>query len=218
MAARTPRRAARRARPVGRRAARAAGRRARRCSARCCRSSAASTTSWPAPTPAGALVQFARAENATQIVLGASRQSRWTHLLRGSVINERAPSVGRHRRPRDLVRPRARRAPSASRPTALGARVAARCCRRAAASSRGRWRSSAPPLAHPRARPTLRDTLDAPERPPALPARRGRGRRARRLRARVRVRDHRVPARQLVLHAAVLRVHDRGGREPPRAR
>jgi two-component system sensor histidine kinase KdpD len=33
------------------------------------------------------LVQFARAENATQIVLGASRQSRWTHLLRGSVIN-----------------------------------------------------------------------------------------------------------------------------------
>ena len=37
--------------------------------------------------PATALVQFARAENATQIVLGASRQSRWTHLLRGSVIN-----------------------------------------------------------------------------------------------------------------------------------
>src|SRR5215510_9226285 len=37
--------------------------------------------------PAGTLVQFARAENATQIVLGASQQSRWTHLLRGSVIN-----------------------------------------------------------------------------------------------------------------------------------
>jgi two-component system sensor histidine kinase KdpD len=36
--------------------------------------------------PAGTLVQFARAENATQIVLGASRQSRVTHLLRGSVI------------------------------------------------------------------------------------------------------------------------------------
>ncbi len=33
------------------------------------------------------LVQFARTQNATQIVLGASRQSRWTHLLRGSVIN-----------------------------------------------------------------------------------------------------------------------------------
>ncbi len=36
--------------------------------------------------PAATLVQFARSENATQIVLGASRQSRWTHLLRGSVI------------------------------------------------------------------------------------------------------------------------------------
>jgi two-component system sensor histidine kinase KdpD len=36
---------------------------------------------------ATALVQFARAENATQLVMGASRQSRWTHLLRGSVIN-----------------------------------------------------------------------------------------------------------------------------------
>ena len=33
-----------------------------------------------------ALVQFAHAQNATQIVLGASRQSRWTHLIRGSVI------------------------------------------------------------------------------------------------------------------------------------
>jgi two-component system sensor histidine kinase KdpD len=37
---------------------------------------------------ATALVQFARTENATQIVLGASRQSRWTHLVRGSVIND----------------------------------------------------------------------------------------------------------------------------------
>jgi two-component system sensor histidine kinase KdpD len=36
---------------------------------------------------ATALVLFARAENATQIVLGSSRQSRWTHFLRGSVIN-----------------------------------------------------------------------------------------------------------------------------------
>src|SRR5215468_4751651 len=31
--------------------------------------------------PAATLVQFARAENATQIVLGASRQSRWSHVL-----------------------------------------------------------------------------------------------------------------------------------------
>ena len=36
---------------------------------------------------AAALVEFARAENATQLVLGASRPSRWEELLRGSVIN-----------------------------------------------------------------------------------------------------------------------------------
>ncbi len=34
-----------------------------------------------------ALVDFARSENATQLVLGASRQSRWAALTRGSVIN-----------------------------------------------------------------------------------------------------------------------------------
>ncbi len=37
---------------------------------------------------ATALVEFASAENATQIVLGASRQSRWATFLRGSVIND----------------------------------------------------------------------------------------------------------------------------------
>jgi two-component system sensor histidine kinase KdpD len=36
---------------------------------------------------AAALVEFAAAENATQLVLGASNRSRWEELLRGSVIN-----------------------------------------------------------------------------------------------------------------------------------
>ncbi|MGQ0616133.1 MAG: ATP-binding protein [Acidimicrobiia bacterium] len=36
---------------------------------------------------AAALIEFARAENATQIILGSSRQSRWHELTRGSVIN-----------------------------------------------------------------------------------------------------------------------------------
>jgi len=36
---------------------------------------------------ARALVQTARAENATQLVMGASQRSRWTELTRGSVIN-----------------------------------------------------------------------------------------------------------------------------------
>ncbi|HEV7525359.1 MAG TPA: DUF4118 domain-containing protein, partial [Acidimicrobiia bacterium] len=37
--------------------------------------------------PSLALVNFARAERATQLVMGSSRRSRWSHLLRGSVIN-----------------------------------------------------------------------------------------------------------------------------------
>ena len=37
--------------------------------------------------PSMALVDFARAERATQLVMGSSRRSRWNHLLRGSVIN-----------------------------------------------------------------------------------------------------------------------------------
>jgi two-component system sensor histidine kinase KdpD len=36
---------------------------------------------------AAALVEFARAENATQLVLGASQRSLWAELTRGSVIN-----------------------------------------------------------------------------------------------------------------------------------
>jgi two-component system, OmpR family, sensor histidine kinase KdpD len=34
-----------------------------------------------------ALVEFARAENATQLVVGSSQRSRWSELVRGSVIN-----------------------------------------------------------------------------------------------------------------------------------
>jgi two-component system sensor histidine kinase KdpD len=41
-----------------------------------------------------ALVQFAHTQNATQIVLGASQQSRWTHLIRGSVITNVIRSSG----------------------------------------------------------------------------------------------------------------------------
>jgi two-component system sensor histidine kinase KdpD len=43
---------------------------------------------------AEALLRFARAENATQIVLGASRRSRWTELTRGSVINRIVEKAG----------------------------------------------------------------------------------------------------------------------------
>lgn len=42
-----------------------------------------------------ALVNAAIAENATQLVLGASRRSRWTELTKGSVINTIAQHAGR---------------------------------------------------------------------------------------------------------------------------
>jgi two-component system sensor histidine kinase KdpD len=43
---------------------------------------------------AKALVQAARAENTTQIILGASRRSRWTEIVRGSVINPIVRAAG----------------------------------------------------------------------------------------------------------------------------
>ena len=70
--------------------------------------------SWAAPTARSsasmcpsALVEFARGEKATQIVLGASRRSRWQELVRGSVVaNDRPPRAGL-RRPRHRHRPAA---------------------------------------------------------------------------------------------------------------
>jgi len=40
-----------------------------------------------APDPTAGLLSLARAEHATQLVLGSSQRSRWAHLARGSVIN-----------------------------------------------------------------------------------------------------------------------------------
>jgi two-component system sensor histidine kinase KdpD len=40
-----------------------------------------------APDPTSGLLSLARAEHATQLVLGSSQRSRWAHLARGSVIN-----------------------------------------------------------------------------------------------------------------------------------
>jgi two-component system sensor histidine kinase KdpD len=43
---------------------------------------------------ADALIHFARAENATQIILGSSRRSRWAELTKGSVINRVIAQAG----------------------------------------------------------------------------------------------------------------------------
>ena len=53
---------------------------------------------------AAALVEFATAENATQLVLGASHRSRWEELLRGSVINRTVHALRADRRARHLAR------------------------------------------------------------------------------------------------------------------
>jgi two-component system sensor histidine kinase KdpD len=44
--------------------------------------------------PSMALVAFARAERATQLVMGASRRSRWSHILHPSVINRVVRAAG----------------------------------------------------------------------------------------------------------------------------
>ena len=44
--------------------------------------------------PSLTLVEFARAERATQLVMGSSRRSRWSSLLRGSVINRVVRAAG----------------------------------------------------------------------------------------------------------------------------
>ena len=69
--------------------------------------------------PADALVRFARAENATQLVLGASHRSRWAELTQGSVINHVIRAAGPDRRPRHLRR-RSRRRTARRRDRASG--------------------------------------------------------------------------------------------------
>ena len=87
-------------------------------SAGCSRSSAASTGGSPSNDVAAALVDLARSENATQIVLGASGRSRWHELVSGSVINR----VVRLSGPIDVhVISRARRADDARRRRAAAA-------------------------------------------------------------------------------------------------
>ena len=73
---------------------------------------------------AGALIEVARSENATQIVLGSSHRSRWAELTSGSVINEvtrRSGSVDVHVVSTSL-KSRAARRPSRSRPPSVSRR------------------------------------------------------------------------------------------------
>ena len=160
-----------------------------------------------------ALVEAARSLNATQIVMGASRRSRWSRLTHGSVIGEviRRSGVGldvhvishaEGTEDHQLAFPETRR------PAALPRRRLFIGLALAAARPAG-----------PRGRPRPASRRDRPaERAPPLPAARRRHLRGGRPLARARRGDHRLPARQLVLHAAALHVHDLRRREHPRAR
>jgi two-component system sensor histidine kinase KdpD len=67
---------------------------------------------------ADALIHFARAENATQIILGSTRRSRWAELTKGSVINRvisQAGSIDVHVISGDDAPPTARSRPPAAR-------------------------------------------------------------------------------------------------------
>ena len=131
--------------------------RPRRAPRACSPTSAAPTTRSSAPTSPSALVDFARAENATQLVLGASRRRRWRELLpaaRSSTGSSAAPATDR--RPRHLRRRdrRRRRRPTAPPvPVAVGPPR----CRRGARPPAGRCRAVGHPAAHRRAAGQPRD-------------------------------------------------------------
>ena len=156
---------------------------------------------------ATALTDFARAENATQLVLGASGRSRWAELVSGSVINDvlrRARGIDVHvisDRRADAREPTARRrAPPPA---------ASRRCRRRRQRSAGWSCSLGIPLLTLVAGQPARDTFSLPSHlllylllvvvAAAVggvgPGGGGRG--------------GRLPVRQLVLHAAVPPAHHR---------
>ena len=149
---------------------------------------------------AAALAEFARAENCTQLVLGASRRSRWSELVRGLGDQPRGPARRPDRRARHLARPDRGRAAAPVAPAPL--RLGDRRCPAAARSSLGCSRRSGLPLLTLAARPGPRR-----HRPgngaAAVPARSSsRSARSAAIVPGVAAAVRRLPARQLLLHAA----------------
>jgi two-component system sensor histidine kinase KdpD len=77
-----------------------------------------------------ALVRTARSENATQLIVGASRRSRWSELVRGSVVNRIAQEAGGaldvhiiSTAPAAVTAPRPRRPPRSSSPLPVRRRM-----------------------------------------------------------------------------------------------
>ena len=144
--------------------------------------------------------------------MGASQQSRWSELVRGSVINGVLRSSG----PIDV------HVISTETPDREPGVSVWRPRTRAHVSRRRWWTAWALAVVRPaaaRAGPDRRSRGSrAVERSAAVPRARRRGRDDRRAAAGGARGGVRVAARQLLLHAADPHVHDRAGREPARAR
>ena len=163
---------------------------------------------------AAALVEVARAENATQIVLGSSNRSRWEELVGGSVINKVVRLSGpidvhviSERPDEPPVQRTTSTAPGAS---AAGAEARPHAAVAAPPDVGMGDRGSRPARHHGAVRQSARH-LRAAECVAHLPHA-GDGRRARRGRLPGGRRGRgRLRARQLLLHPAVPRVHDPRG-------
>ena len=161
---------------------------------------------------ASALASFASAERATQVILGASRRSRWQELLRGSPVTSVLRRVG------DIdvhviageTEPEARRVAPVARGAERELAAPAAACGGLGA------RRHRPPAADAGADPAAGRPV-AVDGAAALPRRGGPHRRCRRPGRRAGRRGGGLPARELVLHAAAPHLHDRGGGEPGRA-
>ena len=97
---------------------------------------------WSAGGIAEALLEVAKAENVTQIVIGASSHSRWREFFRGSVVHRDHPRLRSHRCPRDSARTRRRRegaSPRRPRPGSPGTGDSPGRWWRRSASSRSPW-------------------------------------------------------------------------------
>ena len=167
----------------------------------------------PAATSVTRSSSFAKAERATQLVLGASRRSRWTDAGAGSIITRVLRAAGEidvHVISTDGDRRAATGRPrpwSTARPPPISRRRQGSALLLAVAAL---------PVADP---PPRRAPFAAQpsERAARVPVRGHRRRRHRRFRRRDRSRRRRVPARELLLHSPVPHVHHRGRRQPRRA-
>ena len=156
-----------------------------------------------------ALLAFARAENATQLVLGDSRRPAWARLFSPGIGDPHRPRLRRHRRPHRHPRPdrpRRRAAPRARQPQHRGAGL-----------QRLRPCGAAAPAAHPGPGP-VPQRAEPGQRRAAVPAP-DRGRRTRRRpRPGPARRRGRIAAAQLLLHPAAAHVHHQRDQQRARAR